>query len=193
MATNQPHQIEDIRGSGIYPATEPFAPGNATVRSAGHLGHPEEWRKPRITAETMEKAALLTARAIFGGYFLYSGLHHFLQRKTMSQYAQAKGVPAPDAAVLGSGLMIAAGGASILLGRQPKLGAGLITGFLLGVSPKMHAFWKETEPQQRMQEMVNFTKNMALVGASLFVAAQPEPWPWRLSARRPSEALVPLH
>jgi uncharacterized membrane protein YphA (DoxX/SURF4 family) len=89
--------------------------------------------------------------------------------------------------------MIAAGGASILLGSRPKLGAGLITGFLLGVSPKMHAFWNEGEPQQRMQEMVNFTKNMALVGAALFVAAQPEPWPWRLSTRRGTQALVPLH
>lgn len=98
---------------------------------------------------------MLTARAIFGGYFVSSGLHHFLQRKTMSQYAQAKGVPAAGAAVLGSGLMIAAGGASILLGRKPKLGAGF-------------------------------------VGASLFVAAQPEPWPWRLSAHRGSQALL-LH
>jgi len=193
MANNQRHQIEDVRGSGIYPATEPFAPRNAPLRSAAQLGHPERWRGPSLTAQTMEKAALLTARAIFGGYFLYSGVHHFLQRKTMSQYARAKGVLAPDVAVLGSGLMIAAGGAAILLGQKPKLGAGLITGFLLGVSPKMHAFWNESEPQQRMQELVNFTKNMALVGATLFVAAHPEPWPWRLSPRRSSQALMPLH
>src|SRR5690242_5347155 len=102
MANNQRQQIEDVRGSGIYPATEPLAARGATVRSAAQLGHPEEWRTPWITAQTMEKTALLTARAIFGGYFLYSGMHHFLQRKMMSQYAQAKGVPAANAAVLGS-------------------------------------------------------------------------------------------
>jgi len=44
----------------------------------------------------------------------------------------------------------------------------------------MNRFWEEKDAKQRMQEMVNFTKNMALVGASLFAAAQPEPWPMRV-------------
>jgi hypothetical protein len=42
-----------------------------------------------------------------------------------------------------------------------------------------------------MQEMVNFTKNMALVGASLLAAAHPEPWPWHLAARTRAGALMP--
>ena len=193
MANNQPQQIEDVGGSGVYPATSALAPRNATMRSAAQLGHPEQWRAPSFTDHTIEKVALLTARAIFGGYFLYSGLNHFLQRKTVTEYARTKRVPAADAAVVGTGLMIVAGGASILLGLRPKLGAGLITGFLFGVSPKIHDFWNESDPQRRMQEMVNFTKNMALVGATLFVAAQPEPWPWRLSPPRDAGALMPLH
>jgi putative oxidoreductase len=86
-------------------------------------------------------------------------------------------VPAPEAAVAGSGLLLLGGGLSILTGAVPKVGAGLIATFLLGVSPRMHAFWREQDPQQRMNEMVNFTKNMALVGASLLAAAHPEPWP----------------
>lgn len=98
----------------------------------------------------------------------------------------------PVAAVAVSGAMMLAGGASILLGLRPKAGAGLIAGFLLAVSPIMHAFWKEADQPQRMQEMVNFTKNMALVGASLFAAAHPEPWAWRPRVSATSEALVPL-
>jgi hypothetical protein len=54
----------------------------------------------------------------------------------------------------------------------------------------MHAFWKEQEPQQRMQEMVNFTKNMALVGACLLAAARPEPWPWHVGTS--DMALLPV-
>jgi hypothetical protein len=41
-----------------------------------------------------------------------------------------------------------------------------------------------------MQEMVNFTKNMALVGASLLLAAHPEPWPLRVATPSRSTALV---
>lgn len=36
----------------------------------------------------------------------------------------------------GSGLLILAGGLSILTGAWPKIGAGLISMFLLGVSPQ---------------------------------------------------------
>jgi len=125
----------------------------------------------------MEKWVLFAGRLIFGGYFLYNGLNHFLERDSLVEYARSKGVQAPEAAVAGSGLLILGGGLSILTGAFPKLGAGLITTFLFGVSPRMHAFWREQEPQQRMNEMVNFTKNMALVGASLVAAAHPEPWP----------------
>src|SRR4051812_40554234 len=108
----------------------------------------------------------------------------------MAEHARSKGTPAADVAVLASGALILAGGLSILTGVRPKIGSALISTFLIGVSPQMHAFWKEQEPQQRMQEMVNFTKNMALVGASLLAAAHPEPWPWHLGTKSET-AMVP--
>jgi uncharacterized membrane protein YphA (DoxX/SURF4 family) len=128
---------------------------------------------------------LLAGRALFGGYFLYNGINHMRNRAMLAGYAESKGVPAATAAVVGSGLLLIGGGLSILSGASPKIGAGLISTFLLGVSPQMHAFWNESDPQQRSQEMINFMKNMALVGASLLAAAQPEPWPAspRLAAR----------
>src|SRR5262245_28551953 len=185
--------IEDVRGSGIYPATGPHPAGIAAVRTAGQLGHPEEWRKTSVNTQTIETAALLIGRAIYGGYFVYNGINHLLNRRMMADYARSKGVRAADTAVVASGLMIIAGGASIVLGVKPKVGTGLISGFLLAVTPQIHAFWKEGDPQRRMQEMVNFTKNIALVGASLFAAALPEPWRWRPGRRHSGGALVALH
>jgi uncharacterized membrane protein YphA (DoxX/SURF4 family) len=138
----------------------------------------------------LETAALLAGRAIFGGYFLYNGINHFLNRKMLVDYARSKGVPSPDLAVSASGLLILAGGASILTGIQPKIGAAFISTFLLGVSPQMHAFWNEDDAQQRMNEIVNFTKNMALIGGALLAAGRPEPWPWHLPAASRG-ALVP--
>ena len=128
----------------------------------------------------MIQVAFLIGRILFGGYFLYNGLNHFRMRKMMAPYAASKGVPAADTAVLGSGLLILLGGLSILLGIRPHVGAGLIVIFLLGVTPKMHNFWAVTDPNQRMMEMVNFTKNLALIGAALMSIAVPRPWPFAL-------------
>jgi putative oxidoreductase len=173
-------QVEDVRGSGIYPATGPFPPGDAVVRTPGALGHPEERRVVQSSAGSVRTAAFLAGRAIFGGYFVYNGVNHLINRQMLAGYARSKGVTAADLAVTGSGLLILAGGLSILTGARPKAGAGLLSAFLLGVSPIMHAFLREDDAQARTSEMVNFTKNMALLGAALMAAAHPEPWPWSL-------------
>ena len=95
----------------------------------------------------------------------------------MSQYAAAKGVGAAETAVPASGAMILAGGLSVIAGVRPRQGLALIIGFLVPVSLQMHRFWEIEEPTQRMSEMINFTKNMALVGAALMMMELPEPWP----------------
>jgi putative oxidoreductase len=124
-----------------------------------------------------ERAALVAARAVFGGYFLYSGWKHWKNRQMMSSYAASKGVPAAELAVVGSGAMVALGGLSLLLGVRPKMGAALIAGFLAGVTPTMHAFWKDENPQEKMNNEVHFMKNLALLGGASLAAAVPEPWP----------------
>ena len=54
------------------------------------------------------RALFVLGRAIFGGYFAWSGLNHFVRQREMSQYAAAKGVAAADTAVPASGAMILA-------------------------------------------------------------------------------------
>ncbi len=122
----------------------------------------------------------LIGRIIFGGYFLYNGLHHFTGHSMLTQYAAAKKVPAPGVAVVGSGLLIFLGGLSVLLGAWHEVGLVLILIFLAGVSPNMHNFWAYTDPNQRMVEMINFTKNLALFGAALMMLWLPTPWPYSL-------------
>ena len=129
------------------------------------------------------KAAFLMGRLVFGGFFLYNGINHFKQRDELSRYAGAKNVPSPDLAVTASGVAIAIGGASIMLGVKPKIGTLAVIGFLAGVSPVMHNFWQHEDPQQRMNEMINFSKNMALLGAALALAGVEEPWPASVPVR----------
>jgi len=123
------------------------------------------------------KAAFLIGRLVFGGFFLYNGIHHLKQRKQVAQYAESKNVPMAEAVVAATGVVLIAGGTSILLGVKPKLGTAAIAGFLAGVSPVMHNFWTVEEPQQRLNEMINFSKNIALLGSALALMGVDEPWP----------------
>jgi uncharacterized membrane protein YphA (DoxX/SURF4 family) len=177
MADSSTPQVEDVRGSGIYPATGPFPKGAAAVRSPAAFAHPEEREPKGLRPQGLETAALLAGRLIFGGYFLYNGINHFLNRSMMTAYARSKQVPLADVAVPASGILILLGGLSLLTGKRPKLGASLITTFLLGVTPVMHAFWGIEDEEQRTHELVNFTKNIALIGGAALAAAIPEPWP----------------
>jgi uncharacterized membrane protein YphA (DoxX/SURF4 family) len=122
------------------------------------------------------KAPFLIGRILFGGFFLYNGINHLREAKSMAPYAGSKGVPSPELAIKLSAIPLIAGGASILLGAKPKLGAMAILGFLVGVSPVMHDFWRNEDPNQKMNDMINFTKNMALAGGALALMGVDEPW-----------------
>jgi len=133
------------------------------------------------------RTLFLLGRALFGGFFFWNGLQHFLAEQSLSQYAASKGVAAPGAAVPASGALILAGGASVLAGVQPRLGLAAIVAFLVPVSLQMHRFWEIDEPAQRMAEMTQFMKNMALVGAALALMQVDEPWPLSVDQARGGE------
>jgi uncharacterized membrane protein YphA (DoxX/SURF4 family) len=64
-----------------------------------------------------------------------------------------------------------------LLGVYPLVGIILLIIFLLGVSFRIHSFWKVDDQQMKQIDTINFTKNMALVGALLMFLLFPHPWP----------------
>ncbi len=123
---------------------------------------------------------LLIGRIIFGGYFIYNGVNHFIGFAPMTQYAKMKGVPFPAVAQGMTGLMLLLGGLSIVLGVYPFVGVVLLVAFLLPVSLMMHDFWKLEDPQSRMADKINFLRNMAFLGAVLMLLAIPSPWPLSL-------------
>lgn len=128
------------------------------------------------------RALFVIGRALFGGFFVWNGLNHFIEQKQMSQYAQSKGVPAADTAVPASGALILAGGLSVIAGVKPREGLAAIVAFLIPVTLQMHRFWEVDDPQQRMGETIHFAKNMALVGAALMMMQLREPWPTSVDA-----------
>ena len=122
----------------------------------------------------------LIGRIIVGGYFLMAGFSHFKNANMMEGYAQAKGTPSAKLAILGTGVLLVLGGASILLGYHPTIGTGLLIVFLLGVTFKIHNFWTISDPQARMNEQVHFGKNIAMIGFLLMTLMIFRPWPFSL-------------
>lgn len=126
----------------------------------------------------MRKLPFLVGRIAFGGFFLYNAINHFKNKNHLAQYAASKHVPLPDVSVQLSGVLLGIGATSLMLGLKPKMGAGAIAGFLAIASPIMHNFWAAQDPQARQSDMMQFLKNIALLGATLALAdGVREPWP----------------
>lgn len=112
-------------------------------------------------------ALLLAARILFAATFVLFGLNHLTQRENMVAYARSYRAPAPALTVPLTGLMIVAGGLLLGLGVWADLGALLIGAFLAPTSFFMHGFWRERDPQMRMQQMQHFMKNISMLGGAL--------------------------
>jgi uncharacterized membrane protein YphA (DoxX/SURF4 family) len=120
----------------------------------------------------------LVGRILVGCYYLLSAYHHFADLGQMTAYVAARHVPLPGVAVVASGLLLVIMGVSFLLGVLPRVGVAAAALFLLPVTLLMHPFWADADPAARMVDMVNFTKNLALLGSSLMFLGVPEPWPY---------------
>ena len=110
------------------------------------------------------------ARALFGGYFIYSGINHLAHTEEIARHAKTKHIPAPEAAVIASGIGLIAGGAGLALGLKPRVAAIPIVGFLAAVSPTVHNFWSDEDANERQHNMADFSKNLALLTGTLAVA-----------------------
>jgi uncharacterized membrane protein YphA (DoxX/SURF4 family) len=119
----------------------------------------------------------LLGRVLFGGFFIVAGVNHFQHLDMMAGFTGSKGVPAPRLLVMVSGLMIILGGISLLLGLRPFFGVALVTLFLVPVTFWMHNFWDDKDPMTRINNKVNFQKNLAMLGAAWMLLRIPRPWP----------------
>lgn len=113
----------------------------------------------------------LVGRILLAAMFLLSGINHLTKIGAMTGYAQFKKVPAPKASVVLSGILLALGGLSVILGAWADLGAVVLAAMSIVMALKMHAFWGETDPQAKQMEMIALLKNFSMAGGLLFVFA----------------------
>lgn len=110
----------------------------------------------------------LIGRILFAQMFILAAPNHFSARGI--GYAASMGVPAANVLVPLSGILALVGGISVLLGYRAKIGAWMLVLFLVPVTLWMHRFWDVADPQMAVMQLINFQKNMAMLGGSLLIA-----------------------
>ena len=123
-----------------------------------------------------ETYVFLLGRVLFGGFFVLGGINHFQNLNMMAGFVGSKGVPAAKPGVILSGLLIIVGGLLVIVGWHVRIGLACIVLFLVPVTFLMHNYWVETDMMARINQRVNFQKNIALLGAALMMLMIPRPW-----------------
>jgi putative oxidoreductase len=80
------------------------------------------------------------------------------------------GVPAPQLLLAGAIVFLLAGSLSVIVGYKARIGAVLLLAFLALASYYFHPFWK-LEGQAQQEQMIQFMKNLSMMGAMLFIVA----------------------
>ena len=117
-----------------------------------------------------EQELILAGRILLGGVAAVFGLNHFMKTDEMSGWAEAKGVPAARAAVLFTGGLLLLAGLGVMAYAAPVLSTGALVVFVLAASFWMHDFWN-MEGEDRQNNIINFMKNLAIVGGLLLFAS----------------------
>lgn len=112
-------------------------------------------------------AVFRVGRLLFGGVLAFMALDNLRNLDERIQYAEAKGAPAPDKTVPGISVALLLGSGGVTFWRLPSLSAAAVAAFFVSVTPVMHDFWEQDDPEQRQQQFIHFMKNAALLGGAL--------------------------
>lgn len=108
-----------------------------------------------------------TGRVLLGLLFLFTGIGKAMSFGMMVGYADAYGVPAPAVAVAIAMVLEIGGGLALMWKKTACAAAWTLAALLILISLIFHTGWSGEAGQM---EMLNFFKNMAVVGGLLVVA-----------------------
>jgi putative oxidoreductase len=129
----------------------------------------------------------LAGRILMSAIFLLSGFAKITDPAGAMGYMGQVGIPHADVLVYVAGAAEILGGLSILFGFLTRIGAIGLTVFLIITTAYFHAFWNLDGAEAKTQ-MVNFMKNVAIMGGLLaLVAHGPGRYSIDARIRRPME------
>ena len=114
--------------------------------------------------------APLVARVLLATIFLVSGFAKIADWGGTAEHMASRGLPLIPVLLAGAILVEAGGGLMLLLGLRTREVAMVMLLYLVPVTLVFHPFWA-VAPAERLPQMVNFLKNIAIMGGLLHVFA----------------------
>ena len=115
-------------------------------------------------------SVILLSRVFLSLPFLYSGIDKCWRWDAAQREVAASGLPWPTLLHLVTVVVQLGGGLSLLLGIEARLGALLLSLFLLPVTLLYHPFWKRSGAGF-VAEADHFLSNLAIIGGLLVIVA----------------------
>jgi putative oxidoreductase len=113
----------------------------------------------------------LLGRLLLGTIFFMAAVGNKIPHfSDVAKVMDSAGVPAPQLLLVGAIVFLIAGSLSVVLGYKARIGALLLLTFLVLASYYFHPFWK-LEGQAQQEQMIQFMKNLSMMGAMLFIVA----------------------
>src|SRR3954471_23026518 len=112
----------------------------------------------------------LVGRILISAIFIVSGISKLTNVAGTAGYMTSAGIPHAEALAVFAGLCELAGGLAVLFGFLGRLAALGLFLFLIPTTLLFHRFW-ELEGQEAQMQMVNFLKNLAVMGGLLMLYA----------------------
>ena len=112
----------------------------------------------------------LIGRILMAAIFIVSGFAKLTDPAGAMGYMNQAGIAHADVLVYVSGIAELAGGLALLFGFLSRIAAIGLVVFLAIVSVMMHKFWG-VSPEVAKPQMVQFTKNVAIMGGLFMVIA----------------------
>jgi uncharacterized membrane protein YphA (DoxX/SURF4 family) len=111
---------------------------------------------------------LLLGRVSICLIFLLSAVNKIQSFAGAQEKMADRGLQWSGALLVGAITFELVGGFCVLFGFRARIGALLLIAFLLPVTLVFHNFWNYPEAE-RPEQMINFLKNLAILGGLLFV------------------------
>lgn len=84
-------------------------------------------------------------------------------------YMASENVPMSQVMLVGAIVFLIAGSLSIIVGFKARIGAALLLVFLVLATYFFHDFWTFENAQAKQDQMIQFMKNLALMGTMVFL------------------------
>jgi putative oxidoreductase len=125
-------------------------------------------------AQTLPTYGIVLARCLLALIFLLNASGMIDQSKPASEMRD-RGVPASIVPLLmWSGRMLQlVAGLALLCSVRPRVAALALIAFLVPATLTAHPFWLDHTATRQLQ-LINFMKNLAMIGGLLFVASAPD-------------------